>query len=100
MIAVTKLWAPGLSMAFASAQAACFDGHVDPIVEVHLATSVEGATEGPWAACVAPGGEEQLDLLVAVRRERHVPGWNAVLARDPRTRPHGRAGRLHVEVRM
>ncbi|XXX72793.1 hypothetical protein WMF30_34605 [Sorangium sp. So ce134] len=56
-ITVTKLWALGLSMAFATAQAACFDSHVDPIVEVRLTTSVEGATEGPWAACVAPGGE-------------------------------------------
>ncbi|WP_437579974.1 hypothetical protein [Sorangium sp. So ce887] len=62
-IMVTKLWTLGLSMAFASAQAACVDSHVDPIVEVHLATSVEGATEGPWAACVAPGGEDFLPTL-------------------------------------
>ncbi|WP_437803286.1 hypothetical protein [Sorangium sp. So ce693] len=57
-ITATKLWALGLSAAFASAQAACGDRHIDSIVEVHLATSVEGATEGPWAACVAPPGDE------------------------------------------
>ncbi|WP_437767595.1 hypothetical protein WMF27_18230 [Sorangium sp. So ce281] len=59
-ITATKLWALGLSAALASTQAACGDRHVDPIVEVHLATSVEGATEGPWAACAAPGGEDFL----------------------------------------
>ncbi|HTN86831.1 MAG TPA: hypothetical protein VL242_24200 [Sorangium sp.] len=49
-----KLRALGLSMAFASAQAACMDGHVDSITKVRLATSVEAATEGPWAPCIPP----------------------------------------------
>ncbi|WP_437910126.1 hypothetical protein WME95_20675 [Sorangium sp. So ce327] len=53
-ITATKLWALGLSAAFAPAQAACGDRHVDPIVEVHLATTVEVPTEGPWAPCIPP----------------------------------------------
>ncbi|KYG10747.1 hypothetical protein BE21_10140 [Sorangium cellulosum] len=57
-ITVTKLWALALSMAFVCAPAACFDSHVDPIVNVHLATSVAGATEGPWAACVVSPEDE------------------------------------------
>ncbi|WP_437987067.1 hypothetical protein [Sorangium sp. So ce117] len=61
-ITATKLWALGSSAALASAQAACGDRHVDPIVEVHLATTVEGATEGPWAACVSSGDEGNFAL--------------------------------------
>jgi hypothetical protein len=54
-VMATKRWAACLSMALASVQVAC-DTHVDPLVEVHLATSIQGATEGPWAVCYAPGG--------------------------------------------